>query len=62
MYQTLDGRSIELTTAGELSLRRSMGGRGRLINNEAEYLMKNYGDRGGFNSARLGLLSPTNII
>ena len=30
--------------------------------NEAEYLMKNYGDREGFDSARLVLFSPTNII
>ena len=41
---------------------------------EAEYLMKNYGDRGGcwprritpseliFDSARLGLFSPTHIL
>ena len=30
--------------------------------NEAEYLMKNYGDREGFDSARLVLFSSTNII
>ena len=31
MYQVLDGRLIEVTTMGKLSLEQQKGGRGRLM-------------------------------